>query len=376
MRFDRVILALAVFALPVHAQVTGAAAVRSRAAKPRPAAAVKASSGPGQVALTESSDLVGGPLIGYAVRADRSGVYPLHGFPGAAFPGPTWTLAQAGGSPVVSSVGGYALAAGERPGELLLYGLRSNTASGRLLPSAFAVNTQPDKIVLSPLGGVALLYDRARHEAEILAGLPGRPISLYTVSLAGVQGVLTALAVSDDGLLSLAAFSTANDSGTIYALRRDAPASPVSSVSRVVHLAFVPKSQDGLAADYESGQILLLKDGGLQGVQLLAGRNDGLRAPTAVEASTAGTVFALSEASGILFMVRPGQSGASQIPCGCAASGLERLKNADSFRLTTTGVIAVLEADRDQPDVYYIPAAEEADQQPSNDGTLSRGRNR
>jgi len=373
MRFDWAIFALAALAVPVHAQLTGVAAV-----KPRLAADAKASSRAPQVALSESSDLVGGPLLGYAAREDRSGVYPLHGFPGAAFPGPTLTLAQARGNPVVSSVGGYALAAGQRPGELLVYGLRPYTASSRLLPSVFVVSTQPDQIALSPLGRIALLYDRDRREIEVLAGLPGRPISLYTVSLAGVRGLLTALAVSDDGLVSLAAFSSANGSGEIYAMRRETPASLVGAVSRVVHLAFVPNTRDGLAADYERGQVLLLRDGGRQGVQLLAGRNDGVRAPTALEASMEGSVFVVSEGSGTLLMLPPGQAAPpGLIRCGCAASGLERLKDPDSFRLTSGGgVIAVLEVQRDQPRVFYIPAGEETDREPSDVRNLGRGRSR
>jgi len=373
MRSDWAILLLAVVAVPVQAQLTGTAAVNSRLA-----ADAKAASGPARVALTESSDLVGGPLIGYAARADRSGVYPLHGFPGAAFPGPALTLAQAAGIPVVSSVGGYALAAGERPGELLVYALKPGTASGRLLPSSFDVGIQPDRIVVSPLGRVALLYDRGRREIEVLAGLPGRPISLYTASLGGLPGVLTALAVSDDGAVSLAAFSSATGSGEIYALRRGAPASLAGSVSRVVHMSFVPDTRDGLAADYERGQVLLLRDGGREGVELLAGRSDGVRAPAAVEASTQGSVFVVNEGSQTLLMLPSAQPGApGLIRCGCAATGLERLKDPDSFRLTAgAGVIAVLESVRGQPSVFHIPAGEDADQQPSSGHTLTRGRSR
>jgi hypothetical protein len=240
------------------------------------------------------------------------------------------------------------------------------------------VGTQPDQIILSPLGRVALLYDRGRGEIGIVAGLPGRPIALYKVSLAGLQGVLTALAVSDDGAVSLAAFSTANDSGEVYAMRRDAPASLVGSIGRVVHLAFMPNTHDGLAADYERGQVLLLRDAGRQGVQVIAGGSDGVRAPKAVEASTEGSVFVVNEGSETLVMVPSGQPvPPSLIRCGCAASALERLKNPDSFRLTTgAGVIAVLEADRDRLDVFYIPAGGEADQEPSKDRPRSRGRRR
>jgi hypothetical protein len=146
-------------------------------------------------------------------------------------------------------------------------------------------------------------------------------------------------------------------------------------VNRVVHLSFVPKSHDGLAADYESGQVLLLRDGGRQGVQVLAGRNEGVRAPTVVEASLSGTVFAVNEGSETVVMMQPGQA-AGLISCGCAASGLDRLKNPDLFLLTAAGVLAVLEADPDQPGVFYIPAAEQAEPQPSNAGTPGRGRNR
>jgi hypothetical protein len=373
MRFDWAIFLVAILAVPARAQLSGVAAV-----KPHVAADAKALSRGGVVALSESSDLVGGTLIGYAARADFPAVYPLHGFPGAAFPGPALALADAAGRPVVSSVGGYALAAGERVGELLVYGLRPSPASGRLLPSRFPVSTQPDQIILSPLGRVVLLYDRGRREVEVLAGLPGRPVSLYKVSLAGVQGVLTALAVSDDGSVGLAAFSSARGSGEIYALRRDTAASLVGAVSRVVHLSFVPESRDGLAADYERGQVLLLRDGGRQGVETVAGRNDGVVSPTAVEASAAGAVFVVNAGSETVVMVPAGQSAAAGlIRCGCAASGLERLKNPDSFRLTTgAGVIAVLEAQRKQPAVFYIPAGEEAEQELSSSRTPGRGRSR
>jgi hypothetical protein len=373
MRFDWAILALAAVAAPAYAQLTAGAALKSR-----PVVAAKASAGPAPVALTENSDLVGGPLLGYTARADRSGVYPLHGFPGAAFPGPALALSQAGGPAVVSSVGRYALAAGERPGELLVYALRSNTASGRLLPSAFGVSTQPDQIVLSPLGRVALLYGRGRREIEILTGMPGRPVPLYTASLPPVNGVLTALAVSDDGAVALAAFSTANGAGEIYALRPDASASLVGSVGRVVHLAFVPDSRDGLAADYDRSQVLLLKDGGRQGMQQLAGRGDGVRVPTAVEATTQGSVIVVNERSPTLVVLSPaGLSPPGAIHCGCAAAALERLSSPDSFRLTAgAGVIAVLEAGRDLPHVFHIPAGEEADPQPASGPTLGRGRSR
>jgi hypothetical protein len=372
MRLDWAILTLAVVTVPVRAQWSGVATVKAG-----PAVAARVSSGPPSVALSESSDLVGGSLIGYAVRADRSGVIPLQGFPGAAFPGPTLTLAEAGGIPVVSSVGGYALAASRQPGELLVYGLRPRTVASRVLPSTVRLKMQADQIVLSPLGRAALIYDRERREIEVLVGLPARPTSLYTASLAGVQGVLTALAVSDDGAVALAAFSSANSPGEIYAMRRDAPASLVGQVSRVVHLAFVPNAPDALAADYERSQVLLLKDGGRQGMQVLAGSHDGLRSPTAVEASTQGSIFVVNEGSETLVML----SGQAALPglvrCGCPASGLERLNDPDSFRLTRgEGVIAVLEAHDGPANVFYVPAGVAADQEPSIDKPPSRGRSR
>lgn len=372
MRFDRAILVLAM-AVPVQAQLAGTATV-----SPRLAADAQALSRPAGAALSESSDLLGAPLIGFAARADHSGVYPLHGFPGAAFPGHTLELMQAGGVPVVSSVGGYALAAGEQPGELLVYSLRPGTASGRLIPSSFEVSIQPDRIVVSPLGRMVLLYDRSRREIEVLGGLPGRPVSIYKTPLEGIPGVLTALAVADDGSVALAAFSTARGSGEIYALRRDGPASPAGSVSRVMHLSFVPNTRDGLAADFERSEVLLLRDGGRQGTEVLAGHGGGIRAPRAVEASTDGSVFVVNDGANAVLMLPAGQpSAAKLIGCSCVASGLERLKNPDSFRLTSgAGVIAVLAADGAQPAVFPIPAAEETDPQPSHGPNLSRGRSR
>jgi hypothetical protein len=190
--------------------------------------------------------------------------------------------------------------------------------------------------------------------------------------------VLTALAVADNGSVALAAFSSERGSGRIYALRRDAPASPVASVSRVMHLSFVPNTHDGLAADYDRSEILLLRDGGRQGVELLAGRGGGIGAPRAVEASTDGRVFVVNDGANAVLMLPAGRPAApSVIACGCVAANLDRLKNPDSFRLTSgAGVIAVLAADTAQPAVFPIPAGEDADPQPSQGPNLSRGRSR
>ena len=361
MRFGWIIGVL-LGAVPLNAQTAGTAAL-----KPQPLER-KAAAGPMRVGVVGTADPLGSPLIGFAARADGAGLYALQGFPGAAFPGPRLTLARAAGLPAISSAGSYAVARGARPGELLVYNLRPNPGSGMLLPSSFFVNAQADRIVLSPLGGVALLYDRGRREVEVLAGLPRQPHSLYSVSLAGLGGVLTALAVSDDGAVALAAFSNENGSGEIYRLQREVAshagtASRAAAAGRVVHMAFVPQSRDALAADYASGQVLMLKDGGRQGTHTVAGRSDGVRAPVAVEASTGGSIFVVNEGSGTLVVIASEGASPSLFSCGCVATGLERLKDPDSFRLTTGGgVQAVLQAAQDRPGMFYVPAGEEAAQ--------------
>jgi hypothetical protein len=361
MKFACKILALVFAAWPAYSQEAGAAAGKAGLA-----ADAKAASAPARVGLAASSDPIGGPLIGYAARSDSPDVYPLNGFPGAAFPGPVVSLAQASGRPVVSSVGGYAVAAGEQPGELLIYSLTPGAAPASLPPSALQFSTHPDQIVLSPLGRAAALYERARQQVEIVAGLPFRPVSLGAISLPGAPGVLTALAVSDSGAVALAAFSSARNSGQIYVLRRDAAPLLAGPAGRVVHLAFAPNSHDALAADYDRSQILLLRDGGLDGMQLLAGPGEGVRAPAAVEASTRGEVFVVNDGSPTVLVLSLVQAGLSNVvECGCAASALQRLRNPDAFQLTTGGgPMAVLDADRDLPGVFYIPAGEHTNQQP------------
>lgn len=361
-------IGLLLWTLPVPAQVAGTAAV-----KPQPLAPKKASSA-ARLAVGSTNDTLVGPVIGYAARTDGSAVYSLQGFPGAAYPGPQLALARAADAPVVSSTAGYAIARGERAGELLLYRLRPTTTSGMLLPSAFFSNLNADRIAVSPLGRAVLVYDRERQEVEVFAGLPGQPFSVYTASLAGVPGVLTALAVSDDGAVALAAFSGENGTGEIYSLRRGDAASRAAAVSRVVHLSFVPQTRNGLAADYERGQVLILEDGGRQGTRLLASRADGAPAPVAVEASTEGSVFVVNEASETLAVI-PLDGSPSLFSCGCTATGLQRLKDPNSFRLTTgAGVQAVLQADRDQPNLFYVPAGEEPASQPSEGPAPTRTR--
>jgi hypothetical protein len=341
------------------------------ALKPRPEADRKAA-GSTRVAVAATVEPVGAPVIGYAARADGSGVYSLQGFPGAAFPGPPLSLVRAAGSAVVSSAGGYALARGDQ-GELLIYGLRPNSNSGMLAPATFRAGVKADQIVLSPLGQTALLYDRGRKEVEILAGFPGQPYSLFRAALSGLHGVLTALAVSDDGSVALAAFSLGDGAGEVYALRRDAQASQVAAVGRVVHLSFAPGTRNALAADYDRNQVLILRDGGRQGAELLAGRGEGVQAPVAVETSSAGTVVVVNEASAALVVIGSGQPSPGLFSCGCIPTGLERMKDPDSFRLTTQGgVQAVLKASGGSPDLFYIPASEDLASQPTGSQAPAR----
>jgi hypothetical protein len=91
-----------------------------------------------------------------------------------------------------------------------------------------------------------------------------------------------------------------------------------------------------------------------------------------VEASTNGSVFVVNEGSGTLVFVDSETPAASLFSCGCVATGLERLKDPDSFRLTTgAGVQAVLQADPNHPGIFYVPAGEEV-AQPSGAQAPSR----
>jgi hypothetical protein len=128
-----------------------------------------------------------------------------------------------------------------------------------------------------------------------------------------------------------------------------------------------------LAADYDRSQVLILEDGGRQGAQLLAGRGEGVQTPIAVEATRGGSVVVVNEGSGMLVVIGFGQPSPNSLSCGCAPTGLERMKDPDSFRLTTAGgVQAVLRARDDRSDVFYVPAAEELVSQPSGSQAPAR----
>jgi hypothetical protein len=188
-------------------------------------------------------------------------------------------------------------------------------------------------VIPSPQGKAVALYYRDARRVEILTGLPAAAELLARVELAALPGILTELAVSDDGRVLAAAVSD-GDRGFVYALLPDREVF-LGAAGRVSALAFLNDSHDLLIADAGRGEILRIRDASAGGaIDVVASRSDGLDQPLAVRAAAGGRhVYAINAGDGRV-AVLPLDGGAVEwMECPCRPTGLDPLAGG-TLRLT------------------------------------------
>jgi len=197
------------------------------------------------------------------------------------------------------------------------------------------------------------------------------PAAGSTVSLSGVQGLLTAMAVSDDGRTLLAATSSANADGGLYVVEAGGEVRRVSTVGRVLSMSFLPGQDNALVGDYGRSEVLRI-DGvtSVAVAAVIAAGRDGVSRPVAVGAGGDLThaVAALDGSSQVALIPLAG-GPPSFVDCNCRPRELSRMRGASVFRLTSdaTQPLYVLEARRLGPDgsaleprVSFVPAGSPA----------------
>ncbi len=129
---------------------------------------------------------VSGPALGYVVES--AGVRTIAGIPGAALLGPVVDFGAPVRTAAASNAAGYVLAATGDEGRVVLF-------RGSAAPVERAI-AAPDRIIVSPAGRAALLYNSAADVLQIITGLPDRPYASEPIALPWAPA---ALAVSDRG---------------------------------------------------------------------------------------------------------------------------------------------------------------------------------
>ena len=148
------------------------------------------------------SRVLRGPVIGL-VDDETAGIRPILGIPGAATLGPA-LLARTGlASVALAPDHDYVLAILTEGRQVVIVSNLSTAPNAAVLD----VPADPSRIVFSPSGDAAALFYADTARVAAITGLPGSPAISWTLDLAGMQGGLTALAISDGGGAVLVAAS-------------------------------------------------------------------------------------------------------------------------------------------------------------------------
>ena len=361
------LLGLLLGAAPGHAQV---------AAKALGASPVALSADSGKAAPQEGP--IRGPLLGYVFDPASLGVRPLPGIPGASYVGNSLPIGFTPELVEVSPNHSYALGVEAGTGNLFVVDLRPDLPAAERLTT---VTAGVDRIFFSPLGKAVALYRRGPKQVEILTGLPDQPSHDGRVDLAGMPGVLTALAVSDDGQ-ALAAASAQGDGGVLFAGGPGEELRPVGPLGRASALSFFNYSQDLLVADIGRNEVVRVRDiqAGAEWT-VLASRQDGLDHPAAVAASRDNsTAFAVDAANRRIAWMPLSGGPVEFIDCPCKPTELNALASGSVFRLTSASSAPLYMLDTrgggaaGRPRVLFIPAPGRAPSDSAEPARAPRGR--
>lgn len=310
-----------------------------------------------------SQGSVAGPKMGYFFDAPQRSLRPILGVPGAARIGDAAPLNVQLTKAEVAPGQQYALGA-TAEGGLVWIDLRGDLPQTR--PIAVGV-TAISRILLSPTGEAGAIYDRGSRQVQFLSRLLDSPSAGATVGIESLQGVLTALAVSDDARTLLAATASADADGSLYVLQAGGEVRRVSAAGRVLSMAFLPQQDNALIADYGRSEVLRID--GVRSVAvatLLAAGRDGVAKPLAVQVDAKlNHAVAALDGTGRLALIPLAGGAARFVECNCRPRELTQMRGDSLFRLTSdpSQPLFVLDAGRlaadgetMDPRVVFIPA--------------------
>jgi hypothetical protein len=322
-------------------------------------------------AASAAEGSVSGPTMGYFFDQQQQALRPILGAPGASAIGDALALSAQLTRAEVAPTQQFALGVSAEGG-LVWVDLRGPAPQSR--PVALGLETV-SRILISPGGRAAAVYDRGARRVQFLSGLPNAPVAAATVGLEELQGVLTAMAVGDDGETLLAATSSASADGGLYVIRAGGDVRRVSAAGRILSVSFLAGQDNAVAADYGRSEVLRI-DGvsSAAATTVLASGRDGVDKPVAVEASPRlNQVVAALDGVGRLAVIPLNGGPARFVECNCQPRELTRMRGDSVFRLTSDArqPLFVLDAGRmgadgstPAPRVLFIPAGVEQQSAP------------
>jgi hypothetical protein len=285
------------------------------------------------------------PALGYAYDAGLRAIRPVRGIPGAAVLDEPLRIGFVPTRVAIAPHQDYALAVSADQG---LHLIRWNTAPVSDIAIDGAMATA-DRIVFSPSGAAAILYDSTSGRMQVLTGVSDSP-AVRDIQAAGSTSATT-FAIADDATVLVVAGDTA------LAITPDLNSIPLPLPGSVAALAFDRGSHDLLAITV-SGDLYLAQNvnANLSIRQIYTGDAQTSN-PVAVQFSPDESAAFIANGAGVLSTIDLNTGSISTISCQCAPTRLEPFGQG-IFRLTdiSDGPVLLFDGTPKQNRVWFVPA--------------------
>jgi hypothetical protein len=255
----------------------------------------------------------------------------------------------------ISPRSSFAVAEVEESPEVLILDLQPAARTARTLT---ALPTGADQVAVSPTGTAMAFYFRTSNRLQMVSGLPDSPEVSSGIDLAVHLGLLSSLAISDDGRTVLAAF-TEGGAGAVYVVTEEEKR-VIAQAGDVRAITFLANSLNAVFADTAANEVRLLKDvTGAATTQILAEETRGISHPLALQVSADNSrVFILNSGVQAITTVDLTTGLLTHVPINGSASRLQRL-SGDVFQLTNDFRQSTLLFDGASPEprILFIPRA-------------------
>jgi hypothetical protein len=290
--------------------------------------------------------------LGFVFDGNAGSVRPLWGIASAANIGDPLNLGGAVNSYAASPQQDYILALTGPNSQATLW-LRSTSTTSSIsgLPAGAT------QVVLSPEGGSALFYYASTNQFHVIGGLPSAPAPVFDGSLSALMNPLSALAVSDDGALVLAAESavSGNAAPAVVVFGANGAVGRIALSGAASAIAFLSNSHDALLSS--PSESVLIRDAAAQTGRIEI--SSTVNGSVGVIASTDGTnaLFANGQTGTISIVPLIGGGQPATLNCNCTPTGIVRTSAKSIYRLSeySGGPVSLIDASASQPRMLVVP---------------------
>jgi len=302
--------------------------------------------------LTAQQPTVSGPVEAYTFDAPTRSLRAVIGSPGAASFGPVLrdSLDFASVAPLQNYGIGF-----QRGQGLLISGLGSATLSTRVLTG---VAGQPEGMVWSGDGSLAILYSRTENWLQTFTGFPGAPTAGPRIDGSSLGGALASVAAAPKG--KQIAAGVTGEAGAVYLSSDGQSFTKLVSLAQPISLSFSIDGSTLCALDGNAAQVMAVNvaSHAYQAIPLA-----GLGAPVAIQAvqdsQNRQLLYVAATTDRLLRILDLGnQQIVADVPLGFQPTGLQQF-GSNSFVVAVRSQPANplwLFTSTPQPGAYFVPA--------------------